>query len=208
MAKTSTPRFWKPEDIAYLRTHLQTMPWADIAAHVKRTERALECKAASIGINRPPRRAPLREAVHAALVQHGPLSITDLALHMHWEREAVENVIRSTRSAKPGQIFRIVGQQWRDYGQGREIPIYAAEVGQDEPRKSASKRRHAAQKRAHYHRNSARINAKARAARGQAGETLASTNPWLQLAPVEMRAVMSRIRTGTDDVQRAQGSTT
>lgn len=41
MAKTSTPRFWKPEDIAYLRMHWQTMPWCDIAAHVGRTERAL-----------------------------------------------------------------------------------------------------------------------------------------------------------------------
>lgn len=208
MAKTSTPRFWKPEDIAYLRTHWQTMPWCDIAAHVGRTERALECKAASIGINRPPRRAPLREAVHAALVQHGPLSITDLALHMHWERSVVAHAILSARQQQPGQVFRIVARQWREYGQGREIPIYAAEAGKDERRRSATKERHAAQKRAHYHRNSARINAKAQAARSRTGETIASTNPWLQLAPVEMRAVMSRIRTGTDDVQRAQGSTT
>ena len=186
-------RFWKPEDIAYLQTHWQTMPWSDIAAHVKRTERALECKAASIGIHKPPRRAPLREAVHAALALHGPLSITDLALHMHWERPVVERAILSARYQQPGQVFRIVARQWREYGQGREIPIYAAEAGQDHPRKGATKARHAAQKRAHYHRNSARINAKAQAARSSSGETIANTNPWMQLAPVSMRAVMARM---------------
>ena len=196
MAKTSTTRFWKPEDIAYLRTHWQTMPWCDIAAHVGRTERALECKAASMGIHKPPRRAPLREAVHAALVLHGPLSITDLALHMHWERPEVERVILSARYQYPGKVFRIVARQWREFGQGRETPIYAAEAGKDERRRSATKERRASQKRAHYHRNSARINAKAQAARSRTSETIASTNPWLQLAPVEMRAVMSRIHVG------------
>lgn len=198
MAKTSTPRFWKPEDIAYLRTHWQTMPWCDIAAHVGRTERALECKAASIGINRPPRRAPLREAVHAALVQHGPLSITDLALHMHWDRPTVYNAISDARHGHPGKFFRIVDYQWQEYGQGREIPIYAAEAGEDKPRKNASKARHAAQKRAHYKRHSARIDARAKAKRDSLKSApIKSANPWLQLAHPDVRPLMTRIRTST-----------
>lgn len=123
------------------------------------------------------------------------MAITDIALALHWERSVAAKVIAGTRYEHPGQFFRIVGYRWQECSAGREIPIYCADGGEDKKRPRTTKARQAAQKRAHYRRNKARINAKASAKRsaGAAKEV----NPWLQLAAPEMRPVMSRIARAT-----------
>lgn len=119
------------------------------------------------------------------------MSITDIAAEMDWPRGTVEKAIVGTRHDYPGQHFQIVAYKWQEYGQGREIPIYAAQGGVDKPRPRASKERHRAQKRAYYARHKARINAKSRAKRLGIS---AAPNPWLQLAHPDMRPFMSRVQ--------------
>jgi hypothetical protein len=135
------------------------------------------------------KRAPIREAVLGVLMRNGPMAISDIAAELDWPRTMVEKAIVGTRYEYPGRHFRIVSYRWQEYGQGREIPLYSAEGGEDKPRPQATKARHLAQKRAYYHRHKARINAATRARRQGAA---ASVNPWLQLAPPEVRPVMTR----------------
>lgn len=117
------------------------------------------------------------------------MAITDIAAELDWPRPMVEKAIVGTRYKYPGRHFRIVSYRWQEYGPGREIPLYAADGGEDKPRPQATKARHLAQKRAYYYRNKARINAASRVRRlGVA----ASINPWMQLAPPGVRPVMTR----------------
>ena len=131
----------------------------------------------------------MREAVIHILTNEGPMSISDIAESLGWIRDRVAKVVLSTRHEHKGKWFRIVGYHWQDNKQGREIPVYAAGGGEDRPRPQATKARHNAQKRAHYRRHSARINAKAKIKR-DGGVT--ENNPWLQLASRDVRPFMSR----------------
>ena len=141
------------------------------------------------------RPAPMRDAVLAALAAHGSMSISDTAQVMNLPRANVASAVASARQTHPGKCFRIVGYVWQEAGPGREIPLYSAQGGVDKPRPQAGQARHNAQKRAHYQRHKARINAKAAAKRAQRRGGVA--NPWAQLAPPALRAYMTKTARAT-----------
>jgi hypothetical protein len=75
-----------------------------------------------------------RDAITAALIECGPMSVMEIAEHLGWERNRVNTAITTARANHPGRFFRIASYRQQVGKQGRETPIYAAKRGQDAPR--------------------------------------------------------------------------
>lgn len=131
----------------------------------------------------------IRDDVLELLEREGPMTISDVAEALALPRQKVVTCIIGARYDFPKRWFKIVAYKWQEDGAGREIPIYSHEGGDDAKRPRYTAERKREQQRKYYRKHSARLNAKAQMKRRK-GKT--SINPWLQLAPVEMRPVMSR----------------
>ena len=93
--------------------------------------------------------AVARNQITALLQERGAMTAADIDLHLDWTVGRASNVISNTRYTHPKRFFRKVKYLLRkDMTRGREIPVYAAEQGDDEPRPSfgaaASRRRNKA----------------------------------------------------------------
>lgn len=135
-----------------------------------------------------------RRQVIEALREFGPMTRYDLAEHLGWTPGKVGTTISSTRWLLPGQVFRIVRYRDRIYqGRLQQVAVFAAEAGTDavRPAMDADSRRLLINAR-YREKNRASINAKDRARRARAQGADVVVNPWLQLAPPNMRAAMSQ----------------
>lgn len=114
----------------------------------------------------------------------------ELAEHLNWEVAKVGTTIGSTRWLHPGKVFRIVG-----YEQGvRVVAIFAAEAGEDAAPPRINKVRREKQKNARYrNKHRASINAKGRIKNAERAGVAVAVNPWINLAPPNMRATMSLV---------------
>ena len=93
--------------------------------------------------------SPGRDAIKTVLRTHGPMPAADIDSYLGWYAGRAAKLIHCTRRDHPKQHFRIVKYTKQPSGtRGREIPLYAAEPGDDEPRptfgRAAARRRDAA----------------------------------------------------------------
>ena len=131
-----------------------------------------------------------RSQVVAALKEHGPMTRYELADHLGWPVKKAGTTISSTRNLKPGQVLRIVS-----YRIGvRVVAVFAAEAGEDAAPPPINKKRREKQKNARYrNKHRATINAKARIKNAERAGVVVAVNPWINLAPPDMRATMARV---------------
>lgn len=126
-----------------------------------------------------------RSRIVAALQEAGPMTATEVAEHLELPQKIVRACIASTRWLLPQQVFRIVRYRPVTGYRGRDLPVYAAEAGPDATHiVNTAKRRKQAEAR-YREKHRASINARGRTA------AMAPVNPWLQLAPPEIRGAMS-----------------
>lgn len=126
-----------------------------------------------------------RARIVAALQEYGPMTILELADHLELSKDVVGGCIASTRWLLPQQVFRVVRHQPVTGRRARDLAVYAAEAGPDTPNQvNPAKRRKQSEAR-YRDKHRALINARARA------KDAAPPNPWLLLAPPDMRATMS-----------------
>ncbi len=132
-----------------------------------------------------------RSRILVTLQECGPMTRHDLAEHLDWPLEKVSTTINSARHLRPGLLFRIVR-----YEQGvRVLAVFAAEEGQDAPRPPRNHKKRNKQKADRYlGKNRAVANAKNRLRNAAVAGLAVVTNPWLQLAPPEMRPTMTRVQ--------------
>ena len=109
----------------------------------------------------------------------------DIADYLELPQSIVGACLSSTRWLLPQQVFRIVRYKPVTGYRGRDLPVYAAEAGPDAVHiVNPAKRRKQAEAR-YREKHRASINARGRTA------AMAPVNPWLQLAPPEIRGAMS-----------------
>lgn len=126
-----------------------------------------------------------RSRIVAALQEAGPMTRQEIADYLDLSAEIVGACIASTRWLLPQQIFRIARYQPVTGRRSRDLAVYAAEAGADALHiVNRAKRRKQAEAR-YREKHRASINARGRTA------TMAPVNPWLQLAPPEIRGAMS-----------------
>lgn len=126
-----------------------------------------------------------RSRIVAALQEAGPMTAEEIAEYLDLSKKAVRACIASTRWLLPQQVFRAVRYQPVTGYRGRDLPVYAAEAGADANHiVNPAKRRKQAEAR-YREKHRASINARGRAT------VMAPVNPWLQLAPPEIRGAMS-----------------
>ena len=126
-----------------------------------------------------------RARIIAALQDAGPMTSEEVAEYLDLPQKVVRTCIASTRWLLPQQVFRIVRYQPVTGYRGRDLPVYAAEAGSDAPHiVNRAKRRKQAEAR-YREKHRASINARGRAT------VMAPVNPWLQLAPPEIRGAMT-----------------
>ena len=109
----------------------------------------------------------------------------EVAEYLDLPQKVVNASIASTRWLLPQQVFRVVRYQPVTGYRGRDLAIYAAEAGADALHiVNPAKRRKQAE---------ARYRDKHRASINARGRTMAAipANPWLQLAPPEIRGSMT-----------------
>lgn len=127
-----------------------------------------------------------RSRIIAALTEAGPMTSPELAEYLNLPTDTVSACIASARWLLPEQVFRIVRHQPLIGRRGRDLAVYAAEAGPDVQRKPINLAKRRKEVEARYRKkNRALINARNRA------KSPAPANPWLQLAPPEMRAAIS-----------------
>lgn len=114
----------------------------------------------------------------------------EVAEHLEWPLEKVSATINSTRHARPGLLLRIV-----HYRQDvRVVAVFAAEAGEDAPRPPRNhKKRNKLKAQRYLAKNRASVNAKNRLRTAAIAGVPIVVNPWLQLAPPEMRPTMTRV---------------
>lgn len=113
------------------------------------------------------------------------MTAKEVAEYLDLPQKIVNASIASTRWLLPQQVFRVVRHQPVTGHRGRDLAVYAAEAGADAPHHvNRAKRRKQVE---------ARYREKHRASINARGRTLTSTpvNPWLQLAPPEIRGAMT-----------------
>lgn len=126
-----------------------------------------------------------RARIVAALQESGPMTSAEVAEYLDLPHKIVRACIASTRWLLPQQVFRIVRYQPVTGYRGRDLPMYAAEAGPDAAHiVNPAKRRKQAEAR-YREKHRALINARGRTT------VTAPANPWLQLAPPEIRGAMS-----------------
>lgn len=134
-----------------------------------------------------------RRRVVAALQEHGPMTRFELAEVLGWSVATVGTTIGSTRWLLPHQVFRVVGYRAVTGSRGRDIAIYAAQAGPDVQRKPVDQAQRRKVSQARYReKNRAVIQAKDRLARAQKAGAPVVINPWIGLAPTQMRAAMTQ----------------
>lgn len=129
-------------------------------------------------------RAPLRQPIVAALQEHGPMTMPDIADLLQLPRQKVSTTIRNARAGHPGIFFRVVGYRNPDeldlsMGCKSRRQIYAAEQGADMPRPKVNKtlRRKRTQKR-YRDKNKAIINAQIRKHRSETKGSASLLGMW------------------------------
>lgn len=136
-----------------------------------------------------------RSQVVAALKSVGPMTIEEIAEHLGWERIKASTTIGSTRWLLPKQVFRIVGYVQVTGRRCRDLAVYAAEAGADMPKPAVNAAKRRKQTEARYRqKHRAIINARNRASTASK-RGAATINPWMQLAPPQLRAFMSTAAT-------------
>ena len=114
----------------------------------------------------------------------------EIADHLEWPLEKVSTTINSMRRARPGLLLRIV----RYRQEVRVVAVFAAEAGEDAPRPRRDHKKRDKQKQNRYvDKNRAAINAKNRLRSAAESGKAVAMNPWLQLAPPNMRPTVMRI---------------
>jgi len=136
-----------------------------------------------------------RSQVVDALKAAGPMTVEEIAEHLGWEGKKVSTTIGSTRWLLPEQVFRIVRYVQVIGRRSRDLAVYAAEPGVDAPKPPINAVKRRKQTEARYRdKHRAIINARNRASHA-AKRGVVIVNPWIQLAPPQLRAFMSA--TGT-----------
>lgn len=135
---------------------------------------------------------PVRNAVIAALREHGPMTRHALAECLDWPLGRVHSTVANARRLRPEQVFRVVGYQRVLEGKGKDASIYAAEPGPDMPRPKAGQyQRNRATRRRYRERHRAVINARHRARRAREKGRVVRSNFWAQLAHKSARSAMA-----------------
>ena len=126
-----------------------------------------------------------RARIVAALQESDPMTSAEASEYLDLPHKIVRACIASTRWLLPRQVFRIVRYQPVTGYRGRDLPVYAAEAGPDAAHiVNPAKRRKQAEAR-YREKHRASINARGRTT------VTAPANPWMQLAPPEIRGAMS-----------------
>lgn len=133
-----------------------------------------------------------RRQVVAALQEFGPMTRFELAELLGWDVPKVGTTIGSTRWLLPQKVFRIVGYRAVTGSRGRDVAIFAAEAGPDIQRKPVDQKKRDKEVAARYReKNRASILARNRISRARRSGKAVAINPWMALAPKELRAAMA-----------------
>ena len=126
---------------------------------------------------------PVRNAVIAALTQHGPMTCHEIADVMDWPLARVQCALRNARRLHPEKVFRVIRYKPVTEGKGKDASVYAAQAGADVPRQADNidERRQKAQAR-YRRRHKAVINSRTRRARALQSGHAVRANPWAQLS--------------------------
>ena len=124
-----------------------------------------------------------RNAVIALLKEHGPLCANDIDTYLGWASGRAAGIIGNTRYSHPKTFFRKVKYTLqKDKTRGREIPHYAAEAGEDEPRPKFGLAAHRRRNKLYRERRRSLLRVSNVVRKGDGTERVAS--PWNGLLPV------------------------
>lgn len=119
------------------------------------------------------------------------MTCAEVAEVLGWTIARTHGVIANGRRLHPGKLFRVVRYR-PSIGKGKDQSVYAAQAGPDMPRAEVdvkTRRLQALQRYRKKHR--ATINARHRRARAAKAGSAAPPNPWMLLAPPEVRSTMT-----------------
>lgn len=134
-----------------------------------------------------------RRRVVAALQEYGPMTRYELAEVLGWSVATVGTTIGSTRWLLPEKVFRIVKYRAVTGSRGRDVAVFAAEAGPDIQRKPVDKQKRRKETQARYReKNRAAILARHRVSRAKRKGKPVVVNPWIALAPKEVRSAMTQ----------------
>ena len=143
-----------------------------------------------------------RSRIVAALQECGPMTRHELAEHLGWPVPKVGTTISSTRWLKPRQVLRIVSYRHIVGRHARDVAVFAAQAGPDVPKPRADPALRRKQSQARYRdKNRAAIQAAARLKRASDAGREVVVNPWLGLAPTNLRSAMSQRRLSAQGAQ-------
>lgn len=135
---------------------------------------------------------PVRNAVIAVLKARGPMTVREIAEELDWPVSRVHAVVANGRRLHPEKLFRAVSYRPVKEGKGKDTSVYAAMPGKDAKRQPIDKEARARERLARYRqRHRAAINARLRAKRAAKRKQPTAINPWMQLAPKELRSAMT-----------------
>lgn len=124
-----------------------------------------------------------RDAVTAALREHGPMNAADIADVLGWPQSRVNSTLNTARRDHPGKFFRIIRTVMRQGSRGRDAPVYSASPGPDALRPTLGKDYDKLRNQRYYLRNRVRILCRIRASR----QGVQAASPWQGLVPVQSR---------------------
>lgn len=134
---------------------------------------------------------PSRNAVIAAIKEHGPMTCAEVAEALGWPHSRAHETIANARRWQPGKVFRVVRYR-KTMGKGKDPSVYAVQAGPDVPRPVIDRKaRRKEIDRRYQRKNQAIINARERAERAAKVGPAAPTNLWMGLAPVGVRPLMT-----------------
>lgn len=131
---------------------------------------------------------PIRTAVIAVLKTRGPMTVCEIAEELDWSIRRVHGVIANGRRLHPEKLFRVVAYK---PSEGKDLSVYAARPGKDAPREVDKRARQLARQTRYRKKHAAVVNARHRARRALKREQPTAVNPWMQLAPKELRGAMT-----------------
>lgn len=135
---------------------------------------------------------PIRNAVIAVLKARGPMTVREIAEELDWPVGRVHAVVANGRRLHPEKLFRAVSYRPVKEGKGKDAAVYAAMPGKDAKRPEVDRQARARENFARYRqRHKAAINARQRAQRALKRERPTAINPWMGLAPKELRSAMT-----------------
>ena len=126
-----------------------------------------------------------RDAVTAALREHGPMNSADIADVLGWPQSRVNSTLSTARRDHPGKFFRVIRTVMRQGSRGRDAPVYSASPGPDAPRPPMDAAYHRQRNQRYYQQNRARILCRIRASR----QGVQAASPWQGLVLVQSRAI-------------------